>query len=143
MLEFWCVHAQGCVCALVLCFFLHCARGIFFLDPHCVYKRRSFSDHPLKTNKALQSSEGETGWSRLCLWMETLYPPFTLTSHPTSCPPVLLHIQSSPVMPAVNGHTQTCPQLPVTGGEGVSSTSSPVTPHRRKSFRFLWCPADR
>lgn len=70
--------------------------------------------------------------SRLCLWKETLYPPATLASHSTSCLPASLHIQSCPVMPAVNGHTHTPTpththsQIPVTGGEGVSSTTSSV-----------------
>lgn len=40
-------------------------------------------------------------------------------------------------------HTHTHWEPPITGGEGVSSSTSSVILHRRKSFRFLSCLADR
>lgn len=61
----------------------------------------------MKHSRASMRRGGGAGWSRVCLWKETLYPPATLAPHSTSCLPASLHIQSCPVMPAVNGHTLT------------------------------------
>lgn len=80
---------------------------------------------------------GYQGGPGYAFWKETLYPAATLASHSTSCLPASLHLQSCPVMPAVNGHRHT--HLPLPGWEGVSSSTSPFILCRRKSFRFLSC----
>lgn len=109
-LELWCIHAQDCgVCICVVLISALCTWQFFVALTLVVsLQRRSFSVQLSKTSEGLRMSEyeGKTGWSRLCLWKETLYPLATFASHSTSCPPASLHIQSCPV-PAVKTYTYT------------------------------------
>lgn len=137
-----------CIFCLV-CWFQRCARGIFFFCLTSTGAVHFFARSLHNWNKrGIKRWDWGVVSGMLCLWKETLYPPATLASPSTSC---LLHtvLSGDACSKWTHAHTythtltHTDTQLPVTGGEGVSSTTSSVILHRRKSFRFLSCLADR